>query len=655
MGHLKYRSEIDGLRALAVIPVVFFHAGFARFSGGFVGVDVFFVISGYLISSLIIGEMAENRFSILRFYERRARRILPALFIVMLASAPFAWFWLMPIDLQGYLKSLLATVLFASNFLFWDQTGYFDTTADLKPLLHTWSLAVEEQYYIVFPPLLMLLWRWGRRSILWVLGILLVASLLAAQSGVRDAPAAAFFLLPARGWELLSGAFAAFYLDARPMDRHVPGRGFLAVLGVGLITVPVFAYDAQTPFPGLAALPSVIGTVLIILFASGETLAGRVLSTKALVWVGLISYSLYLWHQPIFALYRQRFGEQAFASNVFWLMAMAFALAVCSLWLVERPFRFRASLRQLGMGMAASAAVIIGSGVWMDRQMRADKANVPSYAWALKHADAELIAYVERRDTSMKCDAKAEGFGFEFCDFGDPNAPKEMVLWGDSLAGALLYGLDAVAKQQGLAGTAFISNGCPPVLGLRNTIVDDCTDKTHAEILKRILAMKHPKDVLLTGYMSAAMEAGNVLINGQATSVAEVRDQVEKAVSEIRAMGGKVYLIQQGPVYATPVSEYVLQNLRRNSAEPLVISRDEYLSKVRLAMPLADKVDGYVDTSDFYCDRAICPSVDEDGQLIIYDRNHVTKAYSLRLAAFVLGHLQADYGAADGGTGAPLR
>ena len=180
-------------------------------------------------------------------------------------------------------------------------------------------------------------------------------------------------------------------------------------------------------------------------------------------------------------------------------------------------------------------------------------------------------------------------------------------------------------------------------------------EKTHAEILKRILAMKHPKDVLLTGYMSAAMEAGNVLISGQATSVAEVRDQVEKAVSEIRAMGGKVYLIQQGPVYATPVSEYVLQNLRRNSAEPLVISRDEYLSKVRLAMPLADKVDGYVDTSDFYCDRAICPSVDEDGQLIIYDRNHVTKAYSLRLAAFVLGHVQADYGAADGGTGAPLR
>ena len=221
---MKYRAEIDGLRALAVLPVILFHAGFEWFSGGFVGVDVFFVISGYLITTIIISEMAEGKFSIINFYERRARRILPALFFVMLACLPFAWLWLAPSDLRDFGQSLVAVSTFSSNILFWWESGYFDTAAELKPLLHTWSLAVEEQFYILFPLFLMLTWRLGIKTILILLSIVFLISLGVAVWGTQYAThpkiiSGAFFLLPTRGWELLIGVFAAFYILSRYFAR----------------------------------------------------------------------------------------------------------------------------------------------------------------------------------------------------------------------------------------------------------------------------------------------------------------------------------------------------------------------------------------------------------------------------------------------------
>ena len=210
---MQYRAEIDGLRALAVLPVVLFHAGFEWFSGGFVGVDVFFVISGYLITTIIISEMAEDKFSIVNFYERRARRILPALFFVMAVSIPFSWFLLTPIDLKDFGESLVAVSTFSSNFLFWKESDYFATAAELKPLLHTWSLAVEEQYYILFPIFLMLTWHLGLMKIVLLLMLIFGLSLSFAHWGTLNYPNAAFYLLPTRGWELLCGVFAAIYLQ----------------------------------------------------------------------------------------------------------------------------------------------------------------------------------------------------------------------------------------------------------------------------------------------------------------------------------------------------------------------------------------------------------------------------------------------------------
>ena len=209
---MKYRAEIDGLRALAVVPVILFHAGFELFSGGFVGVDVFFVISGYLITTILIEDIENKRFSIVNFYERRARRILPALFFVMLVCIPFAWMWMLPNQMKDFSQSLVAVSLLASNILFWRESGYFDTASELKPLLHTWSLAVEEQYYILFPIFLMFTWRLGVKWILILLSIIFFISLGLAQWGSYSYAFAAFFLLPTRGWELLVGVFIAFYL-----------------------------------------------------------------------------------------------------------------------------------------------------------------------------------------------------------------------------------------------------------------------------------------------------------------------------------------------------------------------------------------------------------------------------------------------------------
>ena len=299
---MEYRREIDGLRALAVLPVILFHAGFKYFSGGFVGVDIFFVISGYLITSIILAEQEAGTFSIIRFYERRARRILPALFLVMLACLPFAWLWLLPHDMQNFSQSLIGVSAFISNILFWLTSGYFETAAELKPLLHTWSLAVEEQYYLFFPVFLVLTWHIGKRWILFFLSIVFLISLLAAQWGSALKPDATFYLLPTRGWELLIGAFIAFYFtkkDRTILSKNLNEAGGL--LGLALIIYAIFKFDNQLPFPSFYALVPTIGAGLIILCATQITFVGKLLGNKLLVGIGLISYSAYLWHQPLLA------------------------------------------------------------------------------------------------------------------------------------------------------------------------------------------------------------------------------------------------------------------------------------------------------------------------------------------------------------------
>lgn len=323
-----------------MLPVILFHAGVETFRGGFVGVDVFFVISGYLITTIILDEIRDGRFSVSNFYERRARRILPALFLVMFVSIPFAWLWLPYADMKGFSQSLVAVSTFSSNILFWLQSGYFDTGADLKPLLHTWSLAVEEQYYILFPILLMLSWQFGLRLTLMLLAMLGVASFALAEWASVAEPAAAFYLLPTRGWELMIGASAACFLS-RPIPITVSGkvREVVGSTGLLLILLSVFTYSKATPFPGVYALMPTLGTLLIILFVNQDTFIGKCVGSRVFMAIGLVSYSAYLWHQPLLSLTRHRYSEELSGPVIAMLLALTFLLSYCSWRYVEAPFR----------------------------------------------------------------------------------------------------------------------------------------------------------------------------------------------------------------------------------------------------------------------------------------------------------------------------
>ena len=352
---MKYRAEIDGLRAFAVVPVVLFHAGLDLFGGGFVGVDVFFVISGYLITTILIEDIDNKRFGVLGFYERRARRILPALFLVMFCCAPLAWAWMPATQMKDFFKGLVAACLFASNMLFLRRTGYFDVNQKENPLLHTWSLAIEEQYYLLFPIFLFLAWRFGKNRVFWTIVVFAAASLALAEGGWRNHPEANFYLAPTRAWELLSGSIAAFILWRRDFQAN----GTMAFIGLSAILFSIFLYDKSTPFPSVYTLVPVFGAFLIILFSGAGSIAQKILSAKPCVGLGLISYGVYLWHWPMLSFLNIATGGTPSVAA----RAATALLSLLPAWLtyafVDRPIRSR---RPSPRKTAVLSALLILSG-----------------------------------------------------------------------------------------------------------------------------------------------------------------------------------------------------------------------------------------------------------------------------------------------------
>lgn len=330
-------------------------------SGGFVGVDVFFVISGYLITSIILEELAAGKFTVAGFYERRARRILPALFFVLLACLPFAWLLLLPAELVDFGKSVTAVAVFASNILFWLQTDYFAATAEQIPLLHTWSLAVEEQYYLVFPLFMLFAWGLGKR---WLTGLIALVALLSlgwSEWLWRSSVEANFYLIPSRAWELMVGALAAFYLQKNVLAQGSSMAQAASVVGLALLGYAVFFFDEGIPFPSMYALVPTLGAVLLILFATPATWVGKLLASPPLVWIGLISYSAYLWHQPLFVFARLQVLEEPSVGLMAALCVITLILAWFSWRFVEKPFRDRSRFTRAQIFSGA----VIGSVLFM--------------------------------------------------------------------------------------------------------------------------------------------------------------------------------------------------------------------------------------------------------------------------------------------------
>lgn len=386
---MQYRPEIDGLRALAVIPVILFHAGFAYFSGGYVGVDIFFVISGYLITTIIVDDLKKDRFSIKHFYERRMRRILPALYLVCFCAIPVAFFVLLPSDLSKFGESLFSIPLFMSNFLFWSERGYFGQAIDLKPLVHTWSLAVEEQFYIFYPLLLFILYKLRHFISVTLLLIIAFISFFASWYVTQIHFETAFYLPFTRAWELLAGALCALYVYENKTVRAFPRglRELLSLLGVGLIVYAILIFDSNTPFPGVYAMVPVIGAALLLVFSSHLTYSSRFLAHKTFVGFGLISYSLYLWHQPIFAFFRHFNLDQDYSLAA--TFPLILALSYLSWRFVENPFR-KASLvssKAVFLSSALGGVLIIAIGAtlylnngFVERYSQNDQALLKQFA-----------------------------------------------------------------------------------------------------------------------------------------------------------------------------------------------------------------------------------------------------------------------------------
>ena len=466
---MNYRAEIDGLRALAVLPVVFFHAGFDIFGGGFVGVDVFFVISGYLITTIIFREKEAGTFSLIIFYERRVRRVLPALFFVILVSLSFCWLFFSSKDMRSFSQGLVAVTLFASNLLFYIRAGYFDVASELNPLLHTWSLAVEEQYYLLFPLFILLFWKFGKRKIVLSLAIISLSSLFAAQYGSNAYPSFTFYLLPTRGWEILVGAFVAIYESRRTIaDDIIKDNSLLmqtgSLFGFAIIIYSIFSFNEQTPFPSFYALIPTVGTAAVILFARRDTLVYKLLTIRVLVGLGLISYSLYLWHQPIFAIARYVSVEKLSQTFILTLILAAVLLAYLTWMFIEKPFRDRNYFTQKQIFTFSSMASVLFICIGLSGHFR-----------LIKDRD---FSEVTIEGVTVKIEKKFWGIEYNSVNCSYPEIPETVcVIDGNNqLAGNVILAGDSHARV--LSEAIFLdkkyynkfidltASGCPFVLGL---------------------------------------------------------------------------------------------------------------------------------------------------------------------------------------------
>ena len=458
----RYRPDIDGLRAVAVISVVLYHADLLC-PGGFVGVDVFFVISGFLITSLIWKDLETGKFTFTNFWERRARRIIPPLVVMILATFVAGWFLLLPDDFINLGRAAAAQAVFSANIHYWLDTGYFSGIAKEKPLLHTWSLAVEEQFYLIVPFVLWAAFRFKffkrRAGVLSLLGAGFAASLAISIYGVANFPASTFYLLHTRAWELLTGSIVAF-IPALSVRRGT--REFVSLAGILLIITPVFGYTSATPFPGLAALPPCVGTALIIWSNNKQTIAGSLLSMRPVVYVGLISYSLYLYHWVFFA-YSKYMQLVPFSLSFGWragMVGLSFLCAFLSFKYIETPFRTRkaASSRKEVFAFAGSGLVIVLfcglAGIWF--QGFPQRLSPQKLEFANAVTDKEFIN--EHTIDDILSDRLA------VIGVPDIAAPPKVLVWGDSHAMAAMPAFDIVLKEKGLTGRAVTHNSTAPVI-----------------------------------------------------------------------------------------------------------------------------------------------------------------------------------------------
>lgn len=601
------------------MPVIFFHAGFELFSGGFVGVDIFFVISGYLITSILIEDIENNRFSIISFYERRARRILPALFFIMLVCIPFAWMWMLPVQMKDFSQSFVAVSLFASNILFWRESGYFDAAAEEKPLLHTWSLAVEEQYYVVFPVFLFMAWRFGKHRVFWTIVVFAAISLALSEWAWRHKASANFYLAPTRAWELLAGSIAAFI----EKKYGVRSNNLAALLGAAAIIYAIFAYSDTTPFPSIYALIPVLGTVLVILFGDKHTVVAKFLSNKLFVGIGLISYSAYLWHQPLFAFARIKLQEQPTEALMVWLIGCSLLCAIGTWHYIEQPFRNKnaVSSNKILFLTAALLSFMLISGVaghlsngfeFRFNEKQLTLLNWENYAIERPYREGDCFLRPEQRFTEFNA----------ACTSGS----NDTLIWGDSHAAALASGwMDNEAIDQ------LTASGCPPILGAH------FYSRPHCRLINDSIAKK----LEFSSYRRVILHANWSYYGQTVEGLAETLDLLQRyGVEEVVIIGGVPQFHPSLPkkmfragLYLNGVTDIAVSQNTIAQADALVRSLAKGRN-VRFLQPL-----------DLLCKNDSCrAAIETDGVFVpvTWDYGHLTQQGAVFISHHLLGELQKE-------------
>lgn len=624
---ITYRPEIDGLRAIAVLSVVLYHAGIGP-ANGFVGVDIFFVISGYLITALLHKEWTNTgQIAIFDFYARRFRRLFAALVLVVISTVVISILVLSPYgEIKQVTQSAAASMVFVSNIFFEMTTGgYFDDSAETLPLLHLWSLAVEEQFYLVWPILLVLILRLRPNALVWIIIVLAVGSLLYAEFLITENQEAAFYRMPARFWELAIGGVIALL----PSGQLRNGE---SIASFGLFTLLVAVTIPMAQFPGIGALPAVAGAALLLFAIHGTTrlgIAGGVLSSRSMVFFGLISYSLYLWHWPLLAIDKAtRAGASPVEIRVL-LCIIAILLAWLSYRFVERPFR-RANpdtpgLKVVVAGITASIVLAVAGVIVGDR-----------FDWDPLPNDLASRTSRDMPENRHSCHYQGleplSTFPKPGCN-SIPDTPADVVIWGDSMALAWQPFAWAIGQQANMAATSYSRDACPPVHNYSNG-KNQAEDMRCREFNELVMNKVRGIDTLI---LSSAWGA----ISGQGinrTADIEFKAGLMDTIQEVSRYVNKIILL--GPTPRLP--DTAPRCIRASSLDSCAVSRTTFdaqtLQSRRFLASVAENYDTvtFIDLADFFCTTDICPVL-KDGYSLYWDSYHVSSTAARNFAAEYLG------------------
>ncbi len=628
MSHqLKYRPHIDGLRAIAVVSVILFHLSADFLPGGFVGVDIFFVISGFLISRMIYTEALAGTFSIINFYEGRAYRILPAFLAVSGLTFVGVYFIFLPPEFENFAKSLLASLAFAPNIFFYVSTDYFAPSAETLPALHFWSLGVEEQFYFVFPLFVLAIMRTSPRTLPLCIAVLASFSLVAAEAAVRTNPPAAFYLLPFRAYELLIGSIIAL-----PNVRCPQGtRTSEAASGVGLLLIlaSFFLLTKESRFPGVSALLPTVGTALVLWACDRTSNAlALLLSLPAISFLGRISYSLYLVHWPLILFARRAFPYADAGITGALVFAISIMVAVCSYHFIEQPFRRRRLFWKKWQifGLAGGAIVFLASisGLVLTHQ---------GFPGRLDARLNEILAYrtydYKQQFRARTCflDPDQRGSEIDFAACLPTANPRKAILWGDSAVAQLYSGLRAPLNDKGYALGQLTASACAPVEGLEIEQRPNCLGFNDLT-LPRILEEK--PELLI---MAASWHITDGLL-----------DKLNATISKLNTAGIHPVILGAPISYKVGVPALLAERLRAGNHDPFsgrdlltsyVTSTDDALRKSLNGR----KEVTFVSIFETVCPTGQCPLI-VDGKIPMhFDSMHLTLAGSRFFANALLPNI----------------